>query len=392
MLNKNQSDKKNSWKYLVVLPLLAFFMFQFQMRVLAQEKVQSKFENHDTQRKTVSVIIDKDATDAEIKKDVEMLKKESGVTLKVSKVKRNSKGEIIAIKVDYKDKDGKKGTSQVAGDEPIQPIHFYKEVNENGKGTIGFGKPNRSGRGEGVAKVKRIKHISEDGEEDVQVIVEGDDDFGWTHNFDFDFDHPSPPSPPDAPAFEDLPSPPDAPEAPGAPRAPKNMKKTVVVKQDGNKKEVWVNGEKVTEEIVGDIEADKVYFYDSKGPKGEKGEKGEKGSKIRIPDQEVEVIHDGDKKIVIVTKGKDGKTKRTVETIDVKKINDDVKAEMERMRPEIEKAKKEAMEARKQGMEARKQAMKEREEALKAREKALEEREKALEEAEKAKEAAKTRK
>ena len=400
MLNKNQSDKKNSWKYLVVFPLLAFFMFQFQTRVLAQEKVHPKVVNQERKQQTVSVVIDKDATDAEIKKDAEMLKSEFGVTLKVSKVKRNSKGEIIAIKVDYKDKDGRKGTSQIAGDEPIQPIHFYKEVNENGKGAIGFGKPKRSGHGEGIAKVKRIKHIGEDGEEDIQVIVEGDDnDFEWTNNFDFDFDHPSPPSPPDAPAFEGVPSPPDAPGAPKAPKAPKIMKKTVVVKQNGNKKEVWVDGEKVTEEFAYAMdpnEIESVNVYSIKGTKGPKGSKGEKGDKVMVTDQEVEVIHDGDKKIVIVTKGKDGKTKRTVETIDIKKINDDAKAEMERMRPEIEKAKKEAMrasmEARKEAMEARKEAMKEREEALKAREKALEEREKALEEAEKAKEAVKARK
>ncbi|ESU20348.1 hypothetical protein FEDK69T_28650 [Flavobacterium enshiense DK69] len=380
MLNKNQSDKKNSWKYLVVLPLLAFFMFQFQTRVLAQEKTNPVAEKSQESKKVVSVVIDKNTTDAEIKKDAEMLKNDFAITLKVSKIKRNSSGEITGLKIKVKDNEGNSADSQYNSKTPIQPIQIVKEFGGDkffGIGTKDFFRKQKSD----LVQVKRIKHISEDGEKDIQVIVDGDDhDFEWTN--DFDFDHPSPPSPPDAPDFEGVPSPPDAPKAP---RAPKIMKKTVVVKQNGNKKEVWVDGEKVTEEFAyamdpNDIES--VNVYSTKGPKGPKGEKGDK---VMFTDQEVEVIHDGDKKIVIVTKGKDGKTKRTVETIDIKKITDETKAEIERIRPEIEKAKKEAM-------EARKEAMKHREEVLKAREKALEEREKALEEAEKAKEAAKARK
>jgi hypothetical protein len=41
MLNKNQSNKRNSWKYAVVLPLLGAFVFFFQVKVVAQEKVVS---------------------------------------------------------------------------------------------------------------------------------------------------------------------------------------------------------------------------------------------------------------------------------------------------------------------------------------------------------------
>ncbi|ESU26570.1 hypothetical protein FLJC2902T_25430 [Flavobacterium limnosediminis JC2902] len=376
MLNKNQSDKKNSWKYLVVLPLLAFFMFQFQMRVLAQEKTMPRTETRQESKKVISVVIDKNTTDAEIKKDAEMLKNEFGVTLKVSKIKRNGNGEITSIKVDFKDKDGRKGTSQVASDAPIQPIRFFKEINENGKSAIGFGSPKGREREEGVARVKRIKHISEDGE-DVQVIVEGDEnDFDWADVLGID-----PPLPPDAPAVEDLPAPPDAPGAPKAPKAPKTVKKTVVVKKDGDKREVWVNGEKVTEDFANSMdpnEIESVNVYNTKGPKGHKGHKGDKGDKIMVTDQEIEVIQDGDKKIVIVTKDKDGKTKRTIETIDIKKIKDETKAEMERIRPEIEKAKKEAMEARKEAMKEREEAMKKREEALKAKEEALKAREEAL--------------
>ncbi|ESU19219.1 hypothetical protein FCR2A7T_26430 [Flavobacterium cauense R2A-7] len=390
MLNKNQSSKKNAWKYFVVLPLLAFFMFQFQMRVLAQEKSLPKVETQQRNSKIVAIVIDKNSSESDIKKDIEMLKNEFGVTLKVSKIKRNSNGEITGIKVEYKDKDGRKGTSHTESDSPIQPIRFFKEINENGKGTIGFGFPKERGPREGLAKIKTIKHFNEDGDE-VQVIVEGDEDgFAWTDDLDI-------PSPPDAPGLEDIPAPPDAPGAPRAPKAPKMVKKNVVIKQNGTKKEVWINGEKVTEEILGDIDSeniDNVYVYNTKG---EKGPKGFKGSKT-ISADEIKIIQDGDKKVIITTRNEDGK--KIVETIDVKKIADEVKVEMERMRPEIEKAQKEAMEARKEALEARKKAMEEHKVAMKAHKEAMEahkeamkERERALLEAQKAREeAAKARK
>jgi hypothetical protein len=42
MLNKNQSHKKNSWKYFSVLPALVAFMFLFQIEIIAQEKTISE--------------------------------------------------------------------------------------------------------------------------------------------------------------------------------------------------------------------------------------------------------------------------------------------------------------------------------------------------------------
>ena len=45
MLNKNQSNKRNSWKYAAVLPLLGAFLFFFQVKVVAQEKTTPKSEN-----------------------------------------------------------------------------------------------------------------------------------------------------------------------------------------------------------------------------------------------------------------------------------------------------------------------------------------------------------
>jgi len=344
---------------------------------LAQEKTNPISENRQDSQKVVKVVIDKNTTDAEIKKDAEMLKNDFDITLKVSKIKRNSKGEITGIKIKFKDNEGNSADSQYDSKTPIQPIQIVKEFGGDkffGIGTKDFFDRQKSG----LVNVKRIKHISEDGE-DVQVIIEGDEnDFDWADLIGIDPPlPPDAPDAPDAPSAIDMPSPPDAPGAPKAPKAPKMMKKNVVIIQNGNKEEVWVNGKKVTENIVGNMDPENVgniFVYNTKGEKGPKGEKGSKN----FTNEEIEVIHDGDKKIVIVSKDKDGKGKRTIETIDVRKVMDETKAEMERIRPEIEKAKKEAMEARKDAMKEREEAMKRREEALKAKEEALKAREEAM--------------
>ncbi|MGL2966173.1 M56 family metallopeptidase [Flavobacterium sp. XGLA_31] len=140
MLNTHQSQKRNSWKYALVIPALVGFVLLFQIKVIAQEKEEDAFvkafakgfHNGDE----VRVKIDKNSSDEQLKREAERLKKDHGVTLKVSKVKRNTSGEITGIKVEYKDKNGHKGVNQVNGDEPIAPIHFYKNDQ-----AIGFGHP-----------------------------------------------------------------------------------------------------------------------------------------------------------------------------------------------------------------------------------------------------------
>lgn len=355
MLNSNQSNKRNSWKYFVVLPLLAFFMFQFQMKVLAQEKSLPRIENRQESLNVVSMVIDKNSSDAEIKKDIQTIKKESGVTLKVSKVKRNSNGEITAIKVDYKDKDGRKGTTQVASDEPIQPIHFFKETDQNGKGAIGFGAPRGRGPREALAKIKTIKRLNDDGE-DVQVIVEGDEegDFDWADMLGID--PPLPPDAPDAPDGLDVPS---VPDAPGVPKAPRMVKKNIVIKQNGDKKEVWINGEKVTEDVLGKMDFEEfgnAFTFDFKGPKGPKGEKGSRAF----------ILSDEDGNMVISRKEIEKIRKEAMDgaRIQVK----EARKRMEEMRPELERSKIRVREVQPEMEKVREEMQKAKEEMLKAKE------------------------
>jgi len=60
MLNKKQSRKSLLWKYLVVFPLLVFFVIQFQTKVIAQEKKQNTKENIHQGKKEESALLTAD--------------------------------------------------------------------------------------------------------------------------------------------------------------------------------------------------------------------------------------------------------------------------------------------------------------------------------------------
>lgn len=142
MLNKNQSNKRNSWKYLFVLPVLGAFVFFFQVKVVAQEKAseQTLVEESKPVEKSVDVYkINKNTTDAELKEKVNALKEKYDITLVFSGVERNSKNELTAIKVDLK--KGEEITKKIAtkGTEAIKTFGIIISKNENGLLTVDFG-------------------------------------------------------------------------------------------------------------------------------------------------------------------------------------------------------------------------------------------------------------
>jgi hypothetical protein len=142
MLNKNQSNKRNYWKYALVLPLLGAFVFFFQVKVVAQEKEPepTAVEHSKTVENSIDIYkINKNTTDAELKEKVNALKEKFGVTLAFSGVERNSKNELIAIKVDLN--KGKEISKKMAtkGTEAIKTFGIIITTSENGKLTIDFG-------------------------------------------------------------------------------------------------------------------------------------------------------------------------------------------------------------------------------------------------------------
>ena len=197
MLNTNQSQQRNAWKYSLILPVLIGFVLLFQIKTIAQEKMGNTVLSQTNLKDEVRLVIDKNTSDADLKRESQRLKEKHGVTLKYSKIKRNDKGEITGIKVEFKDKKGNKGVSQVAGNEPIAPIHFYK--NEE---AIGFGKPR------GMRVYANVPGMKSDDTEAFVFHFDGDSlaevsDF----NFDFDFEMPEQPEFPEMPEMPELPEP-----------------------------------------------------------------------------------------------------------------------------------------------------------------------------------------
>ncbi|OYU83480.1 MAG: hypothetical protein CFE24_11300 [Flavobacterium sp. BFFFF2] len=129
MLHSNQSTQRSAWRYALVIPFLYAFFALFQTEVIAQTKREV---TQTITQQSVKLTISKDDSEEQIQKDFDEIKAAFGTELKFSKVKRNDKGEITAIKVKFKDKKGS-GEYYVDGEEkPIKTICFYN--NEDGIG------------------------------------------------------------------------------------------------------------------------------------------------------------------------------------------------------------------------------------------------------------------
>ncbi|MFN3755036.1 M56 family metallopeptidase [Flavobacterium sp.] len=312
MLNTNQSHKRNSWKYTLVIPVLISFVFLFQIKTIAQEKESDTEIAQSLQhREEVRLIIDKDATEADLKRETKRLKEEHGITLKCSKIKRNTKGEITGIKVEFKDKNGNKGVSHVDSNEPIAPIHFFK----NNK-SIGFGKPKNF---KVYANAPGVKVVS--GE---NFVFNFNDSLPNLKNFNFDFD-----------IDVEAPEAPETPELPDTPQAigwNKDNAKIIIKKGNNKKATVIVNGKVLSD----DAEIEKA--LNDAGVKGQYSitvDSDDNGgeSKVTINGKDVSKFRAEAMANVKVQMGKNKEM--------IRKEMARAREEIERARPEIERAKRE---------------------------------------------------
>ena len=236
MLNKNQSKRWNSWKYALILPVLAAFMFYFQVKVIAQERNNPE-EVSAAAAKPVSITLNKNTTDAQLNAYTQEFKKQFGAKLKFSKVRRNSTGEIVEIKVQYEDKSGKDGSWHVREDKPINPLRLQRKDD----GSIAFGGD----------KEIRIVHHRDGNSETVTEIEEAVPSAppvpGCTKSYTYSYgtadDHDiEAPEPPDMADFKD------------------HVFVKTITNKDG-KVTVTVNGEVIdvdTDKILADIDIDKI--------------------------------------------------------------------------------------------------------------------------------------
>ena len=138
MLNKNQSNKKNSWKYAIMLPLLGVFMFLFQVKVIAQDKVETK-ANGSIGYEILSYMVENTCKDEVLEKISKFAKTEKGIDLKFQSVKRDKNNKIIAITIFSDNNFGQKLTHKVDGKLPIKSINIKFEKNKLGQNCIAFG-------------------------------------------------------------------------------------------------------------------------------------------------------------------------------------------------------------------------------------------------------------
>lgn len=135
MLNKNQSKKRNYWKYYAIIPALVAFVFLFQIKTIAQEKKESQESVEKIQSVDVYKI-KKTTTDEELKEIAEKLKQNHNVDIVISEVKRNSNDQLTAIKVDVEKGTGRDQTIQIEGDNPIKSCGIVITTDDNGSKKI----------------------------------------------------------------------------------------------------------------------------------------------------------------------------------------------------------------------------------------------------------------
>nr|WP_315214535.1 M56 family metallopeptidase [uncultured Flavobacterium sp.] len=154
MLNKNQSKKWNSWKYTLILPALVGFILLFQIKTIAQEK---KSPNETQTKGEIIITIDKNFSDEELKKQVELFKKEYNCDLIFSEIERNSDNEIIGITVNHNKNIYGNETYKQHSNNPINP--FYIKGDLSGKVSI-----------VNVAKNNKIEDVEKDVDSENDVV------------------------------------------------------------------------------------------------------------------------------------------------------------------------------------------------------------------------------
>jgi hypothetical protein len=157
MLNKNQSKKRNSWKYYAVIPALAAFVLLFQIEVIAKEK-QLTVKEVSGEIKSVDVYkIKKNSTDANLNEIKEKLKKLHNVDFEVSEIKRNSNSDLTSLKVNIKNGKQTAQSIQTGENSPIKDFAVIVTTNKDDSKSVG------------IQTYDEIKNSKTDGEPKVAI-------------------------------------------------------------------------------------------------------------------------------------------------------------------------------------------------------------------------------
>jgi len=124
-------------KFIIYASYVILFAF-FHFFGFAQSEKKFSLTDDSDSNDNIVMTWNKTTPESEMKDDIKALS-EKGITIKYSNVKRNSKDEITAIKVEYSDRKGNSGTMELNNQKPINTIKFYKQGDE-----VGFGEPSNS--------------------------------------------------------------------------------------------------------------------------------------------------------------------------------------------------------------------------------------------------------
>ncbi|MEC4048457.1 M56 family metallopeptidase [Flavobacterium sp. SUN046] len=335
MLNTNPSNRRNSWKYTMIVPALIAFIFLFQIKTVAQEK---RDNGTVTVEKALAIgfVTDKNATDEEMKNDTQTLK-EQGIDYKFSNVKRNDQGEIIAIKIKYKTKDGQSGAVAYSSNEPINPIYFNTR-----EGQVGFS----------TTKPKLMN-----GNQNVTIYTTGDTNESEDQSAAIELTEalvPEPPAPPTPPNVSN------------------RTDKRIIIKKiekSGDKPIIIVDGVRFEDGNVDDIDAetiDKVEVFKDNETTKAYGKEGKNGviiitTKNIYGDSETNVS----KKVEIIKSDAMRQAKLEMEKAHIEM--EKARREMELSKPEMERAQRELEASRPEMEKARAEMIQARKEMLKAK-------------------------
>jgi beta-lactamase regulating signal transducer with metallopeptidase domain len=343
MLNTNQSQKKNVIKYAFILPILVGFIFLFQIKTIAQEHksvIKSSIETHEG----ADITFDAKESDESLKTFKNVFKEEKIIT-EVSKIKRNSSGEITGICIKMKCEDGRKKELKINQSTPIDKIFIYTNRLENGEFDFGV---KHITDDEVIAirnMVDRKRHgIYTANNNEVVYAVNVDDSLDLTGNFDFNFDFDM--EAPEAPEIAEVP---DASEV-----VEINDKiSKVIVRKNGDKTLVIINGRMITDDKTIQETLKKLYINDnSSSTDGDRNEiiiNGQDMAKIRSEAlsnarDQIKKMRPQIKKQIKIANG-DWKK--------IKEEKDNARREQEQAKPDIEKERAEMIKAKEEMIKAK---------------------------------------
>jgi bla regulator protein blaR1 len=176
MLHKSKSKKINLLKFALIIPALALFLMSFNTKKVFVEKINLDTKTSvlkNLKKSSIEVVITKDFSD----NDLENLKvkfKNEGITLKIKGIKRNSQGDITAIKIDVNSKSSSANYS-IDTDEPINPIKI--SVDDSGKNiSIGNGHLKKDHEMVFITKDGNIHETNNTDSDNNVFVISSDDD------------------------------------------------------------------------------------------------------------------------------------------------------------------------------------------------------------------------